>query len=166
MQKIILVIIMFFVCTGLAFGEINDELGAIFDKIDNGDVAVIDEVLKKAQAGDVESQFSMGLLYSLGKGVPKSYPEAYKWLSKAAEQGHTDAQATLGEMYYFGQGIPQNYKEAYKNDLIIDMIHTRLFCPIDESELLKDNIIDIWNALLPEIEYDTYKSSYLYINFT
>jgi len=59
-----------------------------------------------------------------------------------------------------------NYKEAYKNDLIVNMISTRLFCSIDESELLRDNIIDIWNALLPEIEYDTYKSSYLYINFT
>lgn len=52
-----------------------------------------------------------------------------------------------------------NYKEAYKNDLILYMIHTRLYCPIDESELLKENIIDIWNELLPEIEYDIFKSS-------
>ncbi|GAA0777172.1 hypothetical protein GCM10008908_31850 [Clostridium subterminale] len=59
-----------------------------------------------------------------------------------------------------------NYKEAYKNDLIVNMISTRLFCSIDESKLLRNNIIDIWNELLPEIEYDTYKSSYLYINFT
>jgi len=52
-----------------------------------------------------------------------------------------------------------NYKEAYKNDLILYMIHTRLYCPIDESELLKTNIIDIWNELLPEIEYDIFESS-------
>ncbi len=51
-----------------------------------------------------------------------------------------------------------NYKEAYKNDLIVIMIHTRLFCSNNEAELLKINIIDIWNELLPEIEYDTVES--------
>ncbi len=59
-----------------------------------------------------------------------------------------------------------NYKEAYKNDLIVNMISTRLFCSINEEELLKDNIIGIWNELLPEIEYDTYKNSYLEYNYT
>lgn len=59
-----------------------------------------------------------------------------------------------------------NYKEAYKNDLIVYMIHTRLFCSIKEEELLKTNIIDIWNELLPEIEYDTFKSSNSETNLT
>jgi ABC-type transport system involved in multi-copper enzyme maturation permease subunit len=59
-----------------------------------------------------------------------------------------------------------NYKEAYKSDLIVNMIYARLFCFIKEEELLKANIIDIWNELLPEIEYDTYKSSYLENGFT
>ncbi len=59
-----------------------------------------------------------------------------------------------------------NYKEAYKSDLIVNMINARLFCSIKEEELLKDNIIDIWNELLPEIEYDTYKSSYLETRLT
>ena len=54
-----------------------------------------------------------------------------------------------------------NYKEAYKNDLIAFMIHTRLYCSKNEAELLKTNIIDIWNELLPEIEYDTFKISNL-----
>ncbi len=59
-----------------------------------------------------------------------------------------------------------NYKEAYKNDLIVNMIYTRLFCSIKEEELLKANIIDIWNELLPEIEYNTFKTSYLETSFT
>ncbi|MEW8995104.1 ABC transporter permease subunit [Clostridium sp.] len=54
-----------------------------------------------------------------------------------------------------------NYKEAYKNDLIAFMINARLFCSIKEADLLKTNIIDIWNELLPEIEYDTFKISNL-----
>lgn len=59
-----------------------------------------------------------------------------------------------------------NYKEAYKNDLIVNMIYSRLFCSIKEEELLKANIIDIWNELLPEIEYDTYKNSDSRTNLT
>ncbi|WP_346929769.1 ABC transporter permease subunit, partial [Clostridium sp.] len=59
-----------------------------------------------------------------------------------------------------------NYKEAYKNDLIVNMIYTRLFCSIKEEELLKANIIDIWNELLPEIEYNTFKTSYLETKLT
>ncbi len=51
-----------------------------------------------------------------------------------------------------------NYKDAYKNDLIVNMIYARLFCSIEDEELLKANIIDIWNELSPEIEYDTLKS--------
>ncbi|WP_346961760.1 ABC transporter permease subunit [Clostridium sp.] len=59
-----------------------------------------------------------------------------------------------------------NYKEAYKNDLIANMMNMRLFCSIDESDLLKSNIIDIWNEILPEIEYDTFKVSNLETKIT
>uniref|UniRef100_UPI0032173A14 hypothetical protein n=1 Tax=Clostridium sp. TaxID=1506 RepID=UPI0032173A14 len=59
-----------------------------------------------------------------------------------------------------------NYKEAYKNDLIAFMIHARLFCSRKDADFLESNIIDIWNELVPEIEYDTFKSSNSETNLT
>jgi len=39
---------------------------------------------KAAEQGDVSAQATLGLLYSLGQGVPKSDVEAYFWLDLAA----------------------------------------------------------------------------------
>jgi|GEM_PF-7057469 len=50
-----------------------------------------------AEQGDSEAQFSLGLIYSLGKGVEKDKAEAAKWLRLAAEQGHAYAKLQLGE---------------------------------------------------------------------
>lgn len=47
--------------------------------------------LSAAQAGDRESQFMMGRLYSLGDGVPQNFVLAWLWLDRAARQGHAQA---------------------------------------------------------------------------
>ncbi len=39
---------------------------------------------KAAEQGDVTAQGILGTLYSLGQGVPLSYPDAYYWLDLAA----------------------------------------------------------------------------------
>ena len=39
---------------------------------------------KAAELGDVGAQGFLGLLYSIGQGVPQSYTEAYYWLDLAA----------------------------------------------------------------------------------
>ncbi len=62
------------------------------------------------QLGDKE--FSMGLLYYEGRGVPQDYIEAAKWLLKSADKGHAEAQATLGALYQLGRGVPQDYGQA------------------------------------------------------
>lgn len=41
-----------------------------------------------AEAGDAESQYMMGRLYSLGDGVPRDFVEAWVWFDRAARQGH------------------------------------------------------------------------------
>lgn len=47
------------------------------------------EFLPAAQAGDVESQYMMGRLYSLGDGVPKDFVQAWVWFDSAASLGHS-----------------------------------------------------------------------------
>lgn len=72
------------------------------------------ETLHKAEAGDPQAQYNLGVMYDIGQGVPQDYTEAAKWYTKAAEQGHADAQLKLGVMYAKGRGVPQDYAEAAK----------------------------------------------------
>ena len=66
----------------------------------------------RAEQGDVEAQYLLGLKYEHGEGVPQDYVEARKWFLKAAEQGNAEAQSILGIFYMNGEGGPQDYVEA------------------------------------------------------
>lgn len=46
---------------------------------------------RAAQAGIRDSQYNLGVLYSQGRGVPRSLSEAYRWFALAAAQGDTEA---------------------------------------------------------------------------
>ena len=71
------------------------------------------ETEAKAEAGDVEAQFSLGVMYDGGDGVPQDFKEAVKWFRKAAEQGHAGAQNNLGMMYGRGDGCALDDMTAY-----------------------------------------------------
>lgn len=66
------------------------------------------ETRKKAEQGDADAQFNLGLMYNNGIGVPKGSTEAVKWYRKAAEQGNARAQSNLGFMYANGAGVPKD----------------------------------------------------------
>ena len=65
-----------------------------------------------AKQGHAAAQFSLGVMYANGQGVPQDDAEAESWYRKAAEQGLADAQHNLGVMYNNGYGVPQDYAEA------------------------------------------------------
>jgi len=52
-----------------------------------------------AEQGDAELQFTIGLIYNYGQGVPQDYAEAVSWFRLTAEQGDARAQDNLGVMY-------------------------------------------------------------------
>ena len=81
------------------------------DTLNVGEVAQ-KEMLQLAEAGDVELQFSLGVMYEHGEGVRQDYAEAVRWYRKAAEQGYAEAQNNLGVMYAEGQGVRQDYAKA------------------------------------------------------
>jgi hypothetical protein len=74
----------------------------------------LDALIAKAEQGDAQAQFSLGMMYRKGVGVSKNCANAFKWLKKAAEQGHSNAQILLGTMYDSGEGVEQNEQEALK----------------------------------------------------
>ena len=73
---------------------------------------VITALITKADQGDAEAQYKLGLIYRNGQGVPQDYKEVVRWLRLAAEQGLDEAQSELGVRYGNGQGVPQDNKEA------------------------------------------------------
>ena len=65
-----------------------------------------------AEAGDTAAQFTLGLMYATGEGVPQDDAEAVAWHRLAAAQGNADAQYNLGLRYSIGFGVSQDAAEA------------------------------------------------------
>ena len=72
-----------------------------------------DRIKRLAKGGDKSAQDNIGVMYSIGDGVPQDYKEAVKWFTKAAEQGDADAQKNLGVMFDNGEGVPKDLVQAY-----------------------------------------------------
>jgi hypothetical protein len=68
---------------------------------------------QRAEQGHAEGQYYLGLMYAMGKGLPRDYKKAAMWYRKAAEQGYPDAQFDLGRLYAVGQGVEQDIVQAY-----------------------------------------------------
>ena len=68
----------------------------------------------KAEKGDAEAQYDLGVYYGNGQGVAKDEIEAVNWYRKAAEQNYTPAQSNLGWCYDNGEGVAKDYVEAVK----------------------------------------------------
>ena len=70
------------------------------------------EIAPLAKAGNADAQHLLGLMYYMGRGVPRDYRLAMQWHRKAAEQGKADAQYVIGAMYYTGNSVPQDHQQA------------------------------------------------------
>ena len=80
----------------------------------SGQATDLEELRKKAEAGDAEAQSSLGFCYQHGQGVPRDKAEAVKWYCLAAEQGFAKAQHSLGGCYAYGFGVEKDNAEAAK----------------------------------------------------
>ena len=69
---------------------------------------------KAAAQGNAGAQYSLGLMYAVGRGgLHKDEAQAVDWYRKAAEQGEANAQNVLGLMYAEGRGrLPKDPARA------------------------------------------------------
>jgi TPR repeat protein len=72
----------------------------------------LEEIRKRAEAGETEAQYWLGEKYFKGDGIPQSDTRAAEWCRKAADQGNADAQFDLGWLYEEGRGVPQSDTKA------------------------------------------------------
>ena len=92
-------------------GQFEDAMAAI----ERGDYTTAFRLMKPlAEQGEAEAQFHLGVMYTIGKGVPRDYTGGVKWFRRSAEQGNVDAQSNLGVLYSSGKGVPRDYAEAVK----------------------------------------------------
>ena len=78
-----------------------------------GDTEAVRWYRLAADQGYDAAQFSLGVMYANGEGVPQDDAEAVRWYRLAAEQGHASAQLNLGVMYANGEGVPQDYVQSH-----------------------------------------------------
>lgn len=74
-------------------------------------------LIKRAEAGDVEAQLELGKRYMQNPGGQPNPTEALRWLLKAAEAGNPQAQFNVGVMYERGIGTvidPMKAVEWYR----------------------------------------------------
>jgi TPR repeat protein len=67
----------------------------------------------RAEEGEPDAQFNLGLYYFQGLSGERNFTEAAKLFRGAAEQGHVMAANNLGAMNMDGRGIPRNLPEAW-----------------------------------------------------
>ena len=70
--------------------------------------STLDALRSAAEQGDSAAQYSLGVTYDNGTGVPEDDSQAVHWYRMAAEQGHLDAQARLGSVLtgYLNRSMP------------------------------------------------------------
>jgi len=79
-----------------------------------GAVDELGALKERAEKGDAQAQYQLGLMYAEGQGVARDEAEAVRWYRKAAEQAFALAQNDLGSMYARGRGVKQDYAEALR----------------------------------------------------
>jgi hypothetical protein len=71
-------------------------------------------ILQRAEAGDAEAQYQLGLNYIYATDAPKDPAKAAEWFSKAAEQGFIPAMREMGILLASGDGVEQDFEKALK----------------------------------------------------
>jgi len=76
------------------------------------------ELLKKAEGGDQDAKFELGLFFAKGFETARTYiepdyAEAIRWWREAGERGDARAQVNLAFMYATGRGIEKDETEAH-----------------------------------------------------
>lgn len=72
------------------------------------------DTVRRAEKGEVDSQFMLAHAYETGEGVEKDYAKAAHWFAKAAEQDDFEALYHLGVCYENGHGVEKDPHKAFE----------------------------------------------------
>ncbi len=69
---------------------------------------------RAAEQQHADAQFEVGMVYKLGKGVPRDVARTQLWLGKAAAQGHIKAKVVLQDMLREAAGTVADVQKSFK----------------------------------------------------
>lgn len=72
------------------------------------------DLIERANKGEADAMFAVGLLYELGLDRPVDLKMAFAWMQKAAQIGDARAMAKVAESYALGRGVERNDELASK----------------------------------------------------
>lgn len=109
---------------------------------ENGFSSNILSKVRKAENGDPEAQYQVGICYKDGKGVERSLDDAIKWLSLSAGQKYTEAMVALYHIYAKenNKNIAKKYLEEAVNYGNVNAINTLAYCLYHGDDGYKQNI--------------------------
>ncbi|MEO1019963.1 MAG: tetratricopeptide repeat protein [Pseudomonadota bacterium] len=70
--------------------------------------AKLDDLRIKAEDGDPEAMFLLGIAYAEGRGVDRNDTAAARWFHQASRKGHSRAKTSMGYLYSIGRGVRQD----------------------------------------------------------
>jgi len=66
----------------------------------SGDPERVAEIIRDAQAGNIDAMYTLGVLYCEGRGLPVDYEKSLEWLKKARDLGDRDADSMIRAVSY------------------------------------------------------------------
>eukprot|EP00243_Klebsormidium_subtile_P004648 TRINITY_DN18798_c0_g1_i1.p1 TRINITY_DN18798_c0_g1~~TRINITY_DN18798_c0_g1_i1.p1 ORF type:complete len:687 (-),score=174.93 TRINITY_DN18798_c0_g1_i1:373-2433(-) len=66
---------------------------------EKGQATALKFITRAAEQGHAPSQYSLGIVYQTGQGVPRNPTQAFEWFTKAAKGGNALAQLALAECF-------------------------------------------------------------------
>ncbi len=72
------------------------------------------KLMPLAEKGNAEAQSLVGLMYDLGKGLPRDTGQALRWYRAAADQGNAAGEFHLGTIYLNGAGVARDTIQGLK----------------------------------------------------
>ena len=80
---------------------------------DEADKKKFEEAKVKAEKGDADAQYKVGVMYRDGKTVNADLKQAFRHFKKAGDQGHVMAQYELGVLHLHGKGVKRDAIAAF-----------------------------------------------------
>lgn len=106
-----LTLVLAFVTFGTPAAAQDDDAYAAYER---GDYAAAAAAWRaEAEAGAIEAQFNLGVLYDEGLGVAADKTEAARWYRRAAIGGLPAAQYNLAALLANGEGVSRDLLRAY-----------------------------------------------------
>ena len=104
----------------------------------------LEEIQAKAIRGDAEAQFSLGVIYYRGMGVPQNFSLSTRWFRESADQGYAISQSFLSMNYFLGRGVKRDPTESYIWAILAKAGLSKIDDALAmEATLLTDDLIDL-----------------------